>query len=59
VSTKPFLTAARVLLAEGIDSGTVLRMRHQGSATIALSSTVGAAAKLTIDESVRPRWSTA
>jgi hypothetical protein len=25
-------------------------MRHQGSATIALRSTVGAAAKLTVDE---------
>ena len=50
VSSKPFLDAARVLLAEGGDPGTVLQMRHQGSATIALRSTVGAAAKLTIDE---------
>jgi hypothetical protein len=31
-STKPFLDAARVLLAEGADPATALEMRHAGSA---------------------------
>jgi hypothetical protein len=47
-STKPFLDAARVLLAEGIDPETVLHMRHLGSATVALRSTIGTTAGLTV-----------
>jgi hypothetical protein len=35
----PFCTAARVLLAEGIDPATRLVMRHEGSANDALRST--------------------
>jgi hypothetical protein len=48
VSTKPFLDDARVLLAEGADPATVLEMRHDGSATVAMRSTVGTAAGLTV-----------
>jgi hypothetical protein len=44
-SRQPFLDAARVLLAEG-----AIAMRHRGSATIAMTSTVGEAAKLTVKE---------
>jgi hypothetical protein len=42
VSTKPFLDAARVLMAEGADPATVLQIRHDGSATVALRSTLHA-----------------
>jgi hypothetical protein len=48
LSTKPFLDAARVLLAEGVDPATVLQMCHEGSATVAMRATVGAAAGLTV-----------
>ena len=47
-SPTPFCTAARALLAEGIDPATRLIMRHEGSPNDALRSTVGAAAKLTV-----------
>jgi hypothetical protein len=50
---EPFFAAARVLLAEGVDPGTPLTMRHAGSNTVALRSTVGAAAKLTVREDDR------
>ena len=49
-SRQPLLDAARVLLAEGIPPETPIAMQHKGSATIALSSTVGEAAKLTVKE---------
>jgi hypothetical protein len=49
-STKPFLDAARVLMAEGVDPATVLQMRHADSATVAMRSTVGTAAGLTVLE---------
>ena len=52
-STQPMLDAARVLLAEGSDPATRLVMRHAGSSTDALTGTVGAAAKLTIEEGDR------
>jgi hypothetical protein len=45
-STKPFLAAARVLLAEGADPETVLQMRHEVSTVPAVRSTVGTAAGL-------------
>ena len=41
MSRTPFLTAARVLLADGVDPATPIRMRHDGSSVIALRSTVG------------------
>jgi hypothetical protein len=54
---KPFLDAARVLLAEGVDAETVLEMRHAGSNTLTLRSTVGTAAGLTVLEGdLRPRF---
>ena len=49
-SHQPFLEAARVLLAEGVDPATPLVMRHAGSQTDSLKGTVGAAAKLTVKE---------
>jgi hypothetical protein len=47
-SPQPFVDAARELLSEGIDPGTVLVMRYAGRTDDALKSTVGAAAKLTV-----------
>jgi hypothetical protein len=49
-STQPLLDGARALLAEGIDPRTRIVMRHTGSDTDALRSTVGAAAGLTVEE---------
>jgi len=49
-SRQPLLDAARALLAEGIPPETPIMMRHQGSETISLRSTVGEAAKLTVKE---------
>ena len=46
----PLLDAARILLAEGYSSSTVLVMRHSGSATDSLTTTIGEAAKLTVEE---------
>jgi hypothetical protein len=52
-SRTPFLTGARVLLANGTPPDTVLLMRHAGSDMIALRSTVGAAAALSVGEGDR------
>jgi hypothetical protein len=49
-SWTPLLAGARVLLADGVAPETVLHMRHVGSDMIVLSSTVGAAAGLTVHE---------
>jgi hypothetical protein len=46
----PLCGAARVLLAEGIQPETCLQMRHAGSETLALRSTVGVAAGLAVSE---------
>jgi hypothetical protein len=46
----PFYTSARKLLEQGISPETPLAMRHAGSSTIAMTSTVGEAAKWTIEE---------
>ena len=60
VSTEPFCTAARILLAEGYPPGTIIGMRHQGALDIALRARLGAAAKLTVAEADDPprfrRW---
>jgi hypothetical protein len=61
-STTPFCDGARVLLAEGIKPNTILVMRHAGSASDALRSTVGVAAGLTVvdDNGGKPifrKWS--
>jgi hypothetical protein len=52
-STTPFFDAARRLVAEGVDPSTPLIMRHSGSYHDALRATVGAAAKLTVEEGSR------
>ena len=49
-STKPFLDAARHLIALGFDPGITLVMRHAGSETECLRSTIGAAATLTVED---------
>jgi hypothetical protein len=57
-SRQPFLDSARALLADGMDPAEVIVMRHHGSTTDALRSTVGAAARLTVEERDfgRPRF---
>jgi hypothetical protein len=47
-SRTPFLTAARILLRNGLPPETPIVMRHKGSATISLRSTVGAASSLSV-----------
>ena len=47
---QPLLDAARVFLAEGADPKARIQMRHEGSPHVALSASVGKAAKLTVDE---------
>src|SRR5215813_3788937 len=49
-SRQPLLDAARVLLAQGIPPEPPLARQHKGSATIAMTSTVGEAAKLTVEQ---------
>ena len=44
------LAAARQLLADGRDPATQITMRHAGSSTDALVSTIGVAAKLCVTE---------
>ena len=53
VSTTPFLSAARVLLREGVPTKAVLAMRWEGGVTDCLTSTVGKAAGLTVRETAR------
>jgi hypothetical protein len=48
-SRQPFFDAARALLALGADPETPLQARHAGSATVAMQSSVGEAAKWTIE----------
>jgi hypothetical protein len=49
-SSQPFLDGARKLLARGHSPQTILVMRHAGSDDVALRGSLGAAAKLTVDE---------
>lgn len=49
-SDTPFLSAARVLMRDGVDPSTPLEMTREGSDTVDLRSTVGAAARLTVVE---------
>jgi hypothetical protein len=49
-SRTPFLDTARALLAEGCDPDTIIVMRHAGSELDCLCSTIGAAAKLAVNE---------
>ena len=57
-SRTPFLSAARVLLAEGVNPETRIWMRHAHSSVVSLRSTVGEAATLTVDETGAPRFQT-
>jgi hypothetical protein len=50
-SRTPFCDAARALLTEGFDAATL--MRHAGSATNALTATMGGAAQSTVEEGDR------
>jgi hypothetical protein len=47
---EPFFAAARKLLAEGVYPNMPICMRHEGSKTRSLTSTVGKAAKLAVME---------
>jgi hypothetical protein len=49
-NAQPLLDACRVLMAEGCNPATPIVMRHEGSVMDALRTTVGHAAKLTVDE---------
>lgn len=49
-SRQPLLDCARILLGEGIDPQARIGMRYAGADDVALTSTVGAAAKLTVRE---------
>lgn len=49
-SDQPLLDGARVLQVEGVSPGALVSMRHAGSEHRSLTSTVGAAAKLTVKE---------
>ena len=55
-SSQPFLEAARVLLDRGYDPTTRIVMRHAGSTTDSLASTIGAAAKLTVSNRRFQHW---
>jgi hypothetical protein len=57
-SRQPFLDAARVLLARGVDSNSWLIQRHAGSDVDSLRGKVGIAAKLTVQDGPdgRPRF---
>jgi hypothetical protein len=56
---QPLLDGTRELLKRGVDPQTRLVMRHEGSPVDALTATVGAAAKLTVDEGNARRTSVA
>ena len=50
ISRQPLLDAARVLIKEGVDPATPIATRHAGADFDAMTSTVGAAAKWTVEE---------
>ena len=49
-SAEPLLAAARTLIEQGVDPNITIAMQHPGSTTIALSSTIGVAARLTVED---------
>jgi hypothetical protein len=53
---EPLLDAARRLMSLGFDPDTTVILKHLGSDTECLRSRIGAAAKLTVDESGTPRF---
>lgn len=50
VSRTPLLSAARELQRRGVRENAEITMRHEGSEIVAMRSTVGAAARLTVEE---------
>jgi hypothetical protein len=56
-SRTPFCTSARLLIERGYAPGAIMVMRHVGNSTDALIATIGAAARLTVEEGDRePRF---
>jgi hypothetical protein len=55
-SKQPVLDGARVLISEGYAPDIVLEMWHANATAFALRSTIGAAGKLTVDDSGTPRF---
>lgn len=53
VSPTPFFDAARALIAMGRDPAARYVMRYRGSDAVVFSSTLGEAAKLTVEEGER------
>lgn len=49
-SYTPFFAAARILQAEGVLPQEPLTMTHEGSDVVCLTSTVGEAARLTVED---------
>jgi hypothetical protein len=49
-SAEPLLDSARVLADMGVPPDTRIAMRHPGANNVALSSTIGQAARLTVDD---------
>lgn len=52
-SYTPLFSAARILLDEGVPKDEHLTMTHEGSETICMRTTVGAAARLTVQDNSR------
>jgi hypothetical protein len=50
-SNTPLLTAARILQAEGVPDDTPISMTHEGSAVVAMRSTISEAASMIVEES--------
>ena len=53
---QPLLDTARALLRLGFDRATRLILRHDGSNIDSISTLIGTAARLTVDEFPRPRF---
>jgi hypothetical protein len=51
-SRQPFLDGARELLASGYPADSIIIMRHAGTEVVAMTSTIGNAARLTVTEEV-------
>jgi hypothetical protein len=55
-SKQPFLDGARVLISEGYARAIILAMWHANATAFALRSTIGAAAKLAVEDDGTPRF---
>ncbi|MFC6788266.1 hypothetical protein ACFQE0_00635 [Methylobacterium komagatae] len=52
-SYTPLFSAARILLQEGVSGEETLTMTHEGSEAICMRTTVGTAARLTVQDDAR------